>query len=168
MNRFGFFLIILSVFILVGAVTYITQPLEPLITRLDKQRIQDLTDVSRALYHYYQNYGRYPSSSDSYMIITNEDIHVWGNPWLPYMTMLPKDPSPFKRYVYWADKNNNYQTYRLYASLTQPDLYSESCKNGKECGGVPAPDLCGTGSIEGFFSVPTPCNFGITSNNISP
>lgn len=159
MNKFGIFLIVLSVGILVGAVFYIVNPLKTLNKRDDVTRIQDLKQVAQAIEHYHRDYGSYPHTNSDYIIVTGEEAHPWGFAWMPYISKLPQDPASSKRYVYWADETDNYQSFRLYASLAEPGAVLGSCESGKECRGVPAANLCGASS---------PCNFGVTSSNISP
>lgn len=167
MGKFGIFLIILSVLILIGAGVYIVNPLKDLSEKRDQQRVHDLTNVSRALERYYRDNGHYPHFNAEYMIVTGEETHPWGFSWLPYINPLPKDPSGSKRYVYWADEGNNYQSYGLYTSLDLPEEMEGSCKSGAECPGVPGANLCG-GKSNIFIPSNKQCNFGITSSNISP
>lgn len=166
MGKFGIFLIFLSILILIGAGVYIVNPLKTLSEKSDARRVQDLKNVSRALERYLRDSGHYPHSNSEYEIVTGEETHPWGFSWLPYIDPLPKDPSDAKRYVYWADKDTNYQSYALYASLDLPEEISGACKAGTECPGVPAANLCGKPGNT-LLPMNKQCNFGITSSNIS-
>lgn len=159
MNKFGLFLIFAAICVLIGVGIYIINPLKILADRNDAVRISDLKSIARALELYYRDYGHYPNYNLEYVIETGDEIHPWGFAWMPYTERLPKDPDPSRRYIYWADRESNFQYFRLYASLQDPNATEGSCKPAFECSGVPSPQLCGTNN---------PCNFGVTSNNVSP
>jgi hypothetical protein len=160
MSKFGIFLIFLSFCIVIGVSLYIINPFKEIQNKNDEKRIKDLKLISLALEKYFGDYGHYPHYDQvNYIIADRDDIYAWGTPWMPYFAFLPKDTGISRRYVYWSDKDNNFQSYRLYASLENPSAWKEACSVIGECKGVPAPFLCGADK---------PCNFGITSNNISP
>ena len=160
MSKFGVFLIFLSICILIGVGFYVVNPWKMLQSKNDEKRIRDLKLISLGLEKYFRDYGHYPHYDKvNYVIADRDDVYTWGAPWMPYFEFLPKDTGINRRYVYWADEDNNFQSYRLYASLENPSIWEEACTVSGECEGVPAPFLCGSNK---------PCNFGITSSNISP
>ncbi|MCL5434894.1 MAG: prepilin-type N-terminal cleavage/methylation domain-containing protein [Patescibacteria group bacterium] len=131
----------------------------------DARRKADFSQIQKALETYYQDNGKYPSSSITnplYRITIPSQLGTttvdWGTSWQPYMNLLPKDPSGSKYYVYYSTG----QSYYLYASLDRGSGDPQSCQNlnaNGECLNVPAANLCGTG---------VKCNFGVTSPNVSP
>lgn len=160
MGRLGILLILLSIGIVFVVAFNILQPFRGTQDKNDARRKDDLQKITQALEAYKVNYGKYPDyDTDTYTIKVNGDDFKWGNSWMPFIEMLPKDPGYFKRYVYWADRVNGLQSYRLYASLDNP-IGEGSC-GGKDtdCPHVPAAKICGVNAA---------CNFGVTSGNISP
>lgn len=129
----------------------------------DSKRKSDLAQIQRALETYYQDNGKYPASSTSgpaYRIVRSDlTVADWGTEWKPYMDILPKDPSSSDYYVYYSTG----QSYYLYATLDRGSSDPQVCKNmvNNECAsistnGIPA-DSCGG-----------PCDFGLTSPNVTP
>lgn len=152
-------LILLSIGILMGVLLYIFDPLKGYFMKQDEKRISDVEKVVRALNFYYRDFGKYPDYADDEFIFRIRDKkYPWGNPWKPYMDSLPEDPTFYKKYAYWVDRDNNYQSYRLYSALDRPDLLDVSC-GSQGCPNVPFENMC---------SMYAPCNFGLTSGNISP
>lgn len=160
MSKFGFFLIILAIIIGIGAALYTLNPFKMLYQKNDKQRIKDLENVAKAFDLYYETYGSYPSSdSETYEILSvNKEKIPWGSSFNPFINLLPKDPSLNRRYVYFSDEEKGNRTYQLYASLEDPESAENSC-GLKDCPNVPGTNLCGENK---------PCNYAITSGNVSP
>lgn len=142
-------------------------PLEQFKKANDSRRKADLSQIQKAVETYYQDNGSYPSSSSVvlplYRITTRSDVGTttveWGTSWSPYMNLLPKDPSASKNYVYYSAG----QSYYLYASLDRGSLDPQSCQgmiNG-ECQSIGA-------NIGSAKSCGGPCNFGVSSPNVSP
>ncbi|OGH41751.1 MAG: hypothetical protein A3H79_01230 [Candidatus Levybacteria bacterium RIFCSPLOWO2_02_FULL_36_8b] len=117
----------------------------------DARRKADIAQIQKALETYYQDNGAYPSSAD-YKINAID----WGDPWIPYMGNLPKDPDSSKQYAYFVPPAFNGQTYYLYASLDR-ETDSQACSGGTDCQSVPAPNLCG-GKV---------CNYGASSPDVA-
>jgi len=140
-------------------------PLEQFKKANDSRRKADLSQIQKAVETYYQDNGSYPSSSLGgsalYRITSNAGLTTveWGTSWSPYMNLLPKDPSASKNYVYYSAG----QSYYLYASLDRGSLDPQSCQgmiNG-ECQSIGA-------NIGSAKSCGGPCNFGVSSPNVSP
>lgn len=167
MNKFGAFLIFLSIIILCGVALFIINPLKKLADYNDKIRAGDLQKISVALEKYYASYGRYPShNAQNYTIIADDETILWGTSWEPYIDILPKDPSGTRRYVYISSKEDNFQSFRLYASLEGPTFEKHACSVSKQCSNAPENNACGEDS---WFTIrQATCNFGVTSSNVSP
>lgn len=133
-------------------------PVEQLQKAWDVRRKSDLAEVQKALEKFYQDNGRYPDSIN-YKIksLSTGNIPVdWGNAWLPYLGVLPKDPKSSKKYVYSSSSG---QAYYLYASLDRGAKDSQVCRpDGAKCDNAPVSG-CGANYI---------CNYGISSPNVSP
>lgn len=152
-------LVLLSIGILIGVFFYIFDPLKTYFVTQDARRLSDLDTISKALGYYYRDFGRYPDYLDDKFIMKIRDAqYEWGTSWSPYLQILPKDPAFYKRYAYWVDRSNNYQSFRLYTSLDRPDEVKKSCGE-LGCKGVPFENMCAA-----YMT----CNYGITSGNISP
>ena len=142
-----------------GIIT-VLNPYEQIQKSNDGRRKSDLSQIQKALELYYEDNGRYPLQSDdgSYQIVgVNQNILPWGSPWIPYMNLLPKDPSSSKKYVYIIDSTG--QAYFLYASLDRGAKDKQACNNGLACQNIPpgAEQACGD-----------TCNYGVSSPNVSP
>ncbi len=123
---------------------------------LDGRRKADLANIQKAIEFYYQDHGQYPSSTSNFEIldsVSGSVTYSWGTPWTPYMSLLPKDPSTNKAYVYFSTG----QTYYLFASLDRGAKDVDSCNNGDKCVAAPVAATCGD-----------VCNFGLSSPNTSP
>ncbi len=168
----GFTLIeMILVVAIIGVMATITiaalDPLAQFQKANDSRRKSDLAQIQRALETYYQDAGRYPASTNNFLIINalnNTSCPsapcnmAWGTSWQPYINILPKDPaSPTKAYVYYSA---NGQGYCLYASLDRGSDPA-TCNKGAACPNRPSGATCGSGSG-------TVCNFGICSPNQSP
>lgn len=154
MSKFGLFLILISAVILAVVYLKIGKPFQGIERKNDAVRVKDLETIVRGLDLYYKDYGKYPMSSSGYLIEDANGEVQWGASWSPYIPQIPNDPF-FRKYVYVADKNDNYQSFRLFASLEDPSSNPKACVG--ECKNVPEPNLCG-----GFM-----CNYEITSGNVS-
>lgn len=129
----------------------------------DARRKSDLAQIQRVLEAAYQdNGGKYPAS-DSNFNITNFKTAVgipWGDPWQPYITALPKDPTG-KKYVYYSPPSQNGQAYYLYASLDRGAKDPQVCAAGAVCSSVTSFSISQT-------ACGGTCNFAVTSPNVSP
>lgn len=144
----------MSIIILCAAALFIINPLKMLADRNDKIRVYDLQTVSQALEKYHLDYGRYPDSIP------------WGTEWNPYMSLVPKDPGFNRKYVYISSSEGNFQSFRLYASLEDPAVEKNACSVTGQCPNVSTNNLCEERTWP--VDVQAPCNFGVTSSNISP
>ncbi|MBI2028738.1 MAG: type II secretion system protein GspG [Candidatus Levybacteria bacterium] len=137
---------------LVSAVMIVLNPLTQIQKANDARRKSDLEQIQRALEVFYNDIGRYPSATNSKITDLSGSEVDWGDPWTPYMSKLPEDPSsPTNTYVY--DSSSGEQSYRLYASLERAD-------DPQSCGGV-CPNA-------GTLNCGGDCNYGVTSPNVSP
>lgn len=136
----------------------VLNPLAQIQKAHDAQRKSDLSQIKNALEIYYQDNGQYPPATSDYKIkgLDNNAI-AWGSSWQPYMSVLPKDPSSSKNYVY-NNASLDGQTYYIYASLDRGADDPQVCNNGSECSSLPVGASCGTGI----------CNYGVSSPNVSP
>lgn len=131
-------------------------PMEQFKKTSDSQRKNDLVQIQRALEVYYQDFGKYPDSTD-YKIVYNSSTLGWGSAWAPYMNFLPKDPSASRSYIYVVSPNG--QSYWIYASLERGGKDPQACNSdGSACSNVPGGVTCGSGI----------CNYGVSSPNVSP
>ncbi|MFH1833236.1 MAG: type II secretion system protein GspG [Candidatus Levyibacteriota bacterium] len=158
-------LFIIIVLAIIGAyILQNTKYLEDFKKTNDLRRKSDLKTLQTALENYYQNHGRYPKSSQKnplFRIVRLDDsVADWGQQWIPYLTVLPKDPSEAKNYIYYSDLEAG-QSYYIYASLdnsTDKELcfYKNGVKDYK-CRNVPSNASCGG-----------VCNYGLSSANVNP
>lgn len=190
MHKKGFTLIELVVSIGILAILSMfliatLNPIDQFRKARDGQRKSDLSQIKKALEQYYQDHGNYPPNNSSYQIIDfSGNAVVWGGAsgWVPYMNLVPKDPSDNRKYVYYAvDTKGNSglgtfpQKYYLYTSLEKGPTDPETCNATVQtcisnptslqyctCPNVPAGVNCGNGGNN------FPCNFGMTSPNTSP
>lgn len=136
-------------------------PLVQLQKAQDAKRKSDLSQIQKALETYYQDNGRYPLSSSDHKIkgLDNNAV-AWGSSWLPYMSVLPKDPSSSKSYVYFSSSSDR-QTYYIYASLDRGGNDPQACfASGNSCVSSATNNVataCGGN-----------CNYGVSSPNVSP
>lgn len=130
----------------------------------DDTRKSDLVRIQGALERYYKSHGRYPKNSNMsplYRIVRLDGVIAdWGQQWIPYMNVLPKDPASQNNYIYFSVTNG--QAYYLYANLIRGAKDAKTCKkDGSVCesaliNGIPA-NACG-----GI------CNYAVSSLNVSP
>jgi general secretion pathway protein G len=128
----------------------------------DARRKSDLESVQRALELYYNDNGKYPTSSGNFKILSGVTTLAWGSSWQPYMATLPTDPLPSYTYVYYSPPTANGQTYYLYASLQRGANDSQVCNKGNAC-----TSLSGSG-FPGSAACGAVCNYGVSSSNVSP
>lgn len=167
-NFLGFTLIELIVVlgligILATAVLAALNPIAQIQKANDAHRKADLETIQHALELYYQDAGRYPTSSPSFQIVDGATTMLWGNPWQPYTAKLPKDPSVTNTYVYYSPTTSNGQSYYLYASLERGATDPQACNKGSACATI--------GSAAGFPSANScggTCNYGVSSSNVTP
>ncbi|OGH39338.1 MAG: hypothetical protein A3B44_02140 [Candidatus Levybacteria bacterium RIFCSPLOWO2_01_FULL_38_21] len=149
---------------------FLLDPLGQIAKANDAKRKSDLEQLQRTLETYYNDNGQYPPHSVApdplYRIKPPTGYTEWGSVWTAYNTTLPKDPTPSTRnYVYFAGSNG--QSYFLYANLEKsgdPQLCSNLDVNG-ECPSI------STNSITAKSCGPSPgqpCNYGVSSPNVSP
>lgn len=135
----------------------------------DAQRKSDLTQVSRALEIFYQDYQKYPpsdganSSGQIYSCPFNsvslsgtacawgtgafQDTDAAGSVKTIYMKVLVKDPVSSQRYFYRVDATG--QKYQIFAHL----------ENSQDPALITTSHTCGGSNA---------CNFGVSSTNTSP
>lgn len=143
-----------------GVIFYFFNPFKIVAGKFDAQRKNDLVQIQKTLEAYYADFQKYPEyDTTNYTIKLQGNPVSWGNPFLPYANLIPKDPDPRFRYVYVSDPDSNYQTYRIYAVLENKNDPFACNALGVDCPNVPEPNLCGSN---------TPCNYGVTSPNTSP
>ena len=136
----------------------VLNPLEQFKKSNDARRKSDLYQIQRALEAYYQDNGKYPTSTSDFQIQSGGKTITWGTSWQPYMNIVPKDPgSPTKFYVYYSPSLANGQTYYIYASLDRGADDPQVCNGGAACANVPSGATCGA-----------VCSFGLSSPNVSP
>ena len=127
----------------------------------DAKRKSDLSQIQKALETYYQDIGKYPpSTSDNKIRGLDNNPVSWGFSWLPYMSILPKDPTSSKNYVYFSTSLDG-QSYYIYASLDRGGNDSQACfPTGNPCLSAVRNNVaasCGGN-----------CNYGVSSPNVSP
>lgn len=128
----------------------------------DTKRKTTMAQIQKALEAYYQDHGRYPASSPTYKIVsivngTTSTLN-WGEPWLPYMDVLPEDPTTGQSYAYYTNDATG-QTYYLYASLERGENDPNVCNDGAKCTTLPNVNPSPCGGV---------CNFGVSSPNVRP
>lgn len=167
----GFTLIeFLAVIIVIGILAYgaliIIDPIGRRQRADDIRRKSDLAQIQRVMDKYYKDNGIYPLSTgedteNPYRIKGFQPDHLvvdWGDEWLPYMSLVPKDPDSKKTYIYLASDNG--QSYQIYASLNI-ETDADACKpTGSPCPSVPKGVTCG--------QIKDICNYGVSSPNVSP
>jgi type II secretion system protein G len=154
--------VIAIVGIFAAAVIAALNPFEQLKKSTDAKRKSDIAQLQRALELYYQDRGRYPTSSADYKIYINPQTINWGSAWQPYISKLPADPNLSHTYIYYSPATANGQTYYIYANLERGAKDSQVCNAGNACAsmstsGFPAANACGA-----------TCNYGVSSANVSP
>lgn len=143
--------------ILAIGIINIVNPIAQLQKARDAQRKSDLSQIQKAFETFHQDNGKYPDAENYNIKGLDGSIVDWGNPWVPYMIVLPKDPSSSKNYIYKV--SSDWQTYYIYASLDRGANDPQVCNNGEACSNLPTGASCGTGAI---------CNYGVSSQNVSP
>lgn len=151
--------------ILSSSVLVFLNPFEQFKKAEDAKRRSDLSQIQKSLESYYNDHARYPAvDASTHQIYAqssgqNPVIIDWGTSWSPYMTVLPKDPSYTKNYVYYASADG--QTYYIFASLDRGVNDPQACNKGNACLSLPTLGLSGT-------SCGATCNYGVSSPNVSP
>lgn len=144
-------LVIAVISILIVTVSVALNPFEQIKKANDGRRKSDLSELQKSLELYYQDNGAYPES-------TNGDIN-WGSAGnTNYIPSVPKDPRSGQQYIYTSI--NNGEAYALYAGLERGSNDPQACTApGKSCtfNGI---------SISSCGAVP--CNYGVSSPNITP
>ncbi|MFH1187172.1 MAG: type II secretion system protein GspG [Candidatus Levyibacteriota bacterium] len=118
----------------------------------------DLSQIEKSLEQYYEDNSKYPDATANYKIDSLGTEIDWGTAWQPYMNILPKDPrSPNQVYVYYSPDG---QSYYIYANLNRAEDKS-LCNLGLACESLSQFGIAGN-------SCGTVCNFGVSSQNVSP
>lgn len=156
--------------ILTAMVISIIDPFAQFQKARDAERKSDFAQIRKAVEQYYEDTGKYPSSTASFQIVgLNSGTVDWGtsnaNNW-PYMNLMPKDPESSRKYVYYSTG----QSFWLYASLERGSKDTDSCNSGNACSsilsgglGFPGQHAC---SPNGSTNIT--CNYGVSSPNTSP
>lgn len=139
----------------------VINPLDQMQKANDSKRKNELNQMQKALEEFYQDNGSYPENSvspDPQYRIKNfqKQVVEWGGDFSPYMSFLPKDPVGGKSYVYYSTG----QAYWLYATLERGAKDPQACNNGAECTSIAGNSIPGN-------SCGGPCNYGVTSPNVS-
>lgn len=148
-------IVIAIIGVLAGGLLLILNPIGQIQKANDAKRKSDLSQLQKALEQYYSDAGKYPVNTATYQITGAP----WGGSWSTYTSVIPKDPSSQKNYVYITDAAQ--QSYWLYASLDNikdPQV----CNNGAACTNATANGVgtaCGSNNI---------CNYGVSSSNTTP
>lgn len=147
--------------VLLGFLFKTINPLEKLQIVNDQKRKADLVLIQQTLERYYRGNGRYPKHSKTdpmYRLIRLDDsVAEWGEPFIPYMDRLPKDPKS-SNYVYFSSLDG--QKYFLYASLEREDD-KDFCNKGKACESLSLNGI----NIDACGRI---CNYGVSSSNVTP
>lgn len=135
----------------------------------DSQRKSDLKQISNALEIYYNDYNRYPTSSNGKIAgcpVSSSTVCDWGIGQFTdgktiYLKTVPKDPTTLNYYYRTVTVGGAAnQGFQLYAKLeNSQDL--NACI-GNDCGehtDLPSDVTCGSDVT---------CNFAITSGNTTP
>jgi general secretion pathway protein G len=147
--------------VLTSVLIAIINPVKQLEKGRDGRRKSDIAQIQRALEIYYHDYGSYPTSTSDYKITANNGTTVnWGNSWLPYMEVVPSDPSS-NLYVYYSPVSSSGQTYYLYASLELGTEDANACNNGNACSSL----ITNSITVNACGST---CNFGVSTPNVAP
>jgi general secretion pathway protein G len=122
----------------------------------------DLETIQRALELYYQDNGKYPTSSATFQITSGATTVAWGSAWQPYIAKLPKDVVLTNTYAYYSPASANGQTYYLYANLQRGGKDPQACNKGNACSSI------GSAGFPSAKSCGGTCNYGVSSSNVSP
>jgi general secretion pathway protein G len=152
----GLLIAIVAIGVLAAGIIIFTNPLGQIQKASDARRKSDLSQVQKALELFRGDNGRYPEADNYRIKGLDGNLVEWGNPWLPYMANLPKDPNPSRNYVYVVSFGN--QAYYVYASLDNGSSDPQACAAGAVCANAGSAS-CGSGTI---------CNYGVSSQNVSP
>ncbi|HZJ18448.1 MAG TPA: type II secretion system protein GspG [Patescibacteria group bacterium] len=118
----------------------------------------DLSQIEKSFELYYEDNGKYPDATASYKINSLGGEIDWGTAWQPYMNILPKDPRSNRNYVYYSPSDG--QSYYIYANLNREEDTALCNSDGSACS-----SLSQNGVTEDCGAV---CNFGVSSQNVSP
>jgi type II secretion system protein G len=170
-SKNGFTLVeILIVIVLIGILAAgliaVINPMEQIQKAQDTKRKSDLSQIQQAVEAYYQNIGKYPTSTTDFKIQGQDGNTVeWGASFLPYMSILPKDPSQTKTYMYYSESQSQNQNYFVYAKLDRGSRDLQVCQRR------PGVFECRFAAVAKFRCgepTPTICDYGVSSPNISP
>ena len=98
----------------------------------DSKRKTDLNKMARILEDYYNDHQRYPEEALTPGVIKDA---AWGEPFSPYLPILPADPLSSNRDYYYMTDPNAQNFYALYAKLeltADQDIERTGCDDG--CG----------------------------------
>ncbi len=148
--------------ILSSSVLVFLNPFEQFKKAQDSKRKSDLSQIQKSLESYYNDHVRYPASNSNKIYAQSSGqspvIIEWGGSWSPYMTVLPKDPSSSKNYVYYSSADG--QTYYIFTSLDRGINDPQACTGGNACASLSTLNISGT-------ACGGTCNFGVSSPNAS-
>lgn len=150
----------------VGIITFL-DPVAQFQKANDAKRKSDLNQIQKALETYYQDMGKYPDTDrtdkTNYKIKGLDGNAVeWGTSWLPYMSVLPKDPASTKHYEYFSLLG---QTYFIFASLDRGGKDPQACQR------LPGVFECRNADLlnpKRYCGGSTICDYGVSSPNTRP
>jgi len=122
----------------------------------------DLSQIQKALEQSYEDNGRYPpinAVNDFRIKNAAGNVIDWGGVWHPYMNIMPKSPYSSSKYVYYSTSDG--QAYYLYANLVR-GTDQNLCNDGEACQSLGQPDFPISTSCIAL------CNYGVSSQNVSP
>lgn len=144
--------------IFAAGIIAIINPKQQIYKSHDARRKADLSSVSQAIESYYHDNGSYPLSVGGKIAIGGV-AKSWGNPWQPYMNVLPKDPVTGRNYYYHSVSGG--QGYVLYASLERGSADVQACNGGQACANMAEYSITST-------ACGSTCNYAISSSDINP
>ena len=161
-------IVIAIISLLISGLVVVINPLQKIGQAQDAKRKSDLTQLKRALEIYYQDNGKYPSSSGAYKI-TDVSEKNWGTSWSPYISILPQDPASGNTYVYYTPNNGscaNYQCYYIFANLQRGGSDTQACFPPSSA--TPGAACTNAALYSLSNSCGATCNYGISSPNTTP
>lgn len=100
----------------------------------DAKRKSDLSQIQKGLEMYYNDKGKYPTSSAGKIEGCDGGVCNWGNPWekdeVVYIKTMPYDPRG--KYCYQSSDGTDYQLYARLENERDPDLGGPYTCTGEE------------------------------------